>query len=120
MKVKCPHCLTIKTIDKTNKNKQVRCSKREGGCGEKFYTLKNIVLEKPIVKTVIKTNETIKIPTIKMNGTVKTLIIALNYAINTIKNKKPVKDKDVNSTWYQYYTEWSRIRRYFQSLEEDK
>ena len=59
-------------------------------------------------------------PKIEYNGMVKSLIIALNYAINTIKNKKPVKDRDVNSTWYQYYTEWSRIRKYFQSLEEDK
>ena len=51
MKVKCPNCKTIKTIDKTEKNIQVRCSKRERGCGERFYIKDNIVLEE-------KTNET--------------------------------------------------------------
>ena len=57
---------------------------------------------------------------LEYNGMVKSLIIALNYAINTIKNKKPVVDKDVNSTWYIYWRDWTRIRTYFQSLEGEK
>lgn len=61
MKVKCPHCKTIKTIDKTNKNVQVRCSKREGGCGERFYIKDNIVLEKKTIETKGKTIITPKI-----------------------------------------------------------
>lgn len=61
---------------------------------------------------------TLKPQALEYNGMVKSLIIALNYAINTIKNKKPVVDKDVNSTWYQYFSEWSRIRKYFQELEK--
>ncbi len=41
------------------------------------------------------------------------LITALNYAINTIKNKKGVKNRDITSTYYQYYLEWNKLREYF-------
>lgn len=57
MKVQCPECKTIKTIDKTNSNIQVRCSKRAGGCGLKYYTLANIVDP----DETIKTNKTEKV-----------------------------------------------------------
>ena len=63
---------------------------------------------------------TLKPQALEYNGMVKSLIIALNYAINTIKNKKPVVDKDVNSTWYIYWRDWTRIRTYFQELELNK
>ena len=45
MTVQCPNCLNKKTINKTNKNVQVRCSTRTSGCGNKYYTNKNIVLK---------------------------------------------------------------------------
>lgn len=120
MKVRCPYCKTIKTIDKTDKNIQVRCSKREGGCGERFYVKENIVLEKETFDKKDETNKTIKIPKIEFNGMVGDLIIALSWAINTIKNKPEVKKKVKFSTYFQYYTRWSRYRNYFQALEEEK
>ena len=120
VKVKCPHCKTIKTIDKTDKNIQVRCSKREGGCGERFYTENNVYLEPKIKtdKTRFKTNmtkkEVVNLDITKFNGSIESLIIAMNYAINTIKNKKSVVNKDVNSTWYQHYMSWTKWRKTFQ------
>jgi len=61
-----------------------------------------------------------KLPTVKMNGMVQSLIIALNYAINTIKNKEEVMAKKEDSTWYAHYKSWTRIREYFVKLEEEK
>ena len=61
-----------------------------------------------------------KLPILKMNGSVQSLIIALNYAINTIKLKKQVIDKDVNSTWYQHFQSWTGWRSYLQALEGEK
>lgn len=52
MQVNCPECLQIKTIDKTDKNIQVRCSLREGGCGARYYIKTNTVLS--ITKIYIK------------------------------------------------------------------
>lgn len=49
MQVACPKCLNRKTILKTNKNFQVRCSIRDSGCGNKYYTNKNIVLSSKTV-----------------------------------------------------------------------
>ena len=43
---------------------------------------------------------------------ISSLITALNYAVNTIKNKKAVKDKEITSTYYQYYLEWNKLREY--------
>ena len=45
MIVNCPDCLKIKTIDKTNKNIQVRCSKRDGGCGSRYYIKTNTITD---------------------------------------------------------------------------
>lgn len=67
-----------------------------------------------------KRSETPTIPKIEFNGMVGDLIIALSWAINTIKNKPEVKRKVKYSTYFQYHTRWSRYRDYFQSLEEDK
>ena len=96
MQVKCPHCLTIKTIDKTDENKQIRCSKREGGCGERFYTKENVYIEpkKKTIETKPKTNKTVlNDPTIRedlclgadFNKTV--LIAGLMDTIKIYKNK---------------------------------
>ena len=61
-----------------------------------------------------------KLPILKTNGSVQSLIIALNYAINTIKNKDSVKDKDIDSTWYQHFKSWTGWRSYLQALEGEK
>ena len=123
MTARCPNCLKIKTINKTDKNVQVRCTKRDGGCGAKYYTQKNIVLEK---KTIIKTNKTeirtfdgtkktlFNLDLEKFNGSLESLIIAMNYAINTIKNKREVVAKDINSTRYQHFLSWTKWRKTFQ------
>jgi len=120
MKVRCPHCKTIKTIDKTDKNIQVRCGKRGGGCGERFYVKENIVLEKEENKTMIKTNKTIKPRFLNHNGSLESLIICVTYGINTIKNKKQVKERDLNSTWYQHFQSWSKWRETLQMALEEK
>jgi len=38
------------------------------------------------------------------------LEIALNYALNTIRNKPDVKHKVENSTYWTYFQRWSKIR----------
>lgn len=46
--VKCPDCGTKRMIDGTiedHVNIRIRCSKKAGGCGERFYTKQNIVTE---------------------------------------------------------------------------
>lgn len=43
----------------------------------------------------------------------KDLIIALNYAINAIKNKKDVVEKRENSTRYEHFRRWTKIRSAF-------
>ena len=50
MQVNCPNCLQIKTINKTNKNIQVRCSLRDGGCGAKYYIKTNTITSIKIKK----------------------------------------------------------------------
>jgi len=40
----------------------------------------------------------------------ESLIIALNYAINSIKNKKDVKEKRINSTRYIHFQRWTKIQ----------
>lgn len=42
----------------------------------------------------------------------KDLIISLNYAINSIKNKKDVVEKKENSTRYEFFQRWSKIREH--------
>ena len=44
--VKCPNCGTKKLFDGTIEdhiNTRVRCSKKAGGCGERYYSKKNII-----------------------------------------------------------------------------
>lgn len=114
MKVKCPKCGTEKEIIGTEE--RVRCINKDD-CGKRYYIKGNIVPEK---KDSEGQKRTPKPQRLEYNGMVRSLIIALNYAINTIKNKKSVKECDINSTWYIYWREWTRIRKYFQSLESDK
>jgi len=90
------------------------------GCKQKLRIFKYKFVEKPQINYQKPHKTTNKPQPIEYNGMVQSLIIALTYAINTVKNKKQVKAKDANSTWYQHYRSWTRIRSYFQSLEEDK
>lgn len=39
----------------------------------------------------------------------KDLIFALNYAINSIKNKKDVVEKKETSTRYEHFKRWTKI-----------
>lgn len=48
------------------------------------------------------------------------LVIALNYAINTIKNKPEVKAKKNGATRYDYYQNWTQYRDFFKRLEREK
>jgi len=100
MDVKCPHCLTIKTIDKTDKNIQVRCATTEGGCGKKFYIKNNIVLPKqdiqdnnktPQKTTIIHRPSKVSIPIDNVNWVLILKILDRGYS--TIKNKPEVKAK---------------------------
>ena len=79
---------------------------------------KKIIVPRDTTESQPKTTN--KLPTVKMNGMVQSLIIALNYAINTIKNKEEVIAKKEDSTWYAHYKSWTRIREYFVKLEEEK
>ena len=118
MIVRCPICGTKRTIIGTEV--RVRCVNTE--CKVRFYTKKNIVPKegkKEDKKQQIRTiNGTIKkvfnFDIEKFNGSLESLIIAMNYAINTIKNKKAVVNKDINSTWYQHYLSWTKWRKTFQ------
>lgn len=53
----------------------------------------------------------------KIDMNVSSLIKALNYAINTIRNKKDVRSKNISSTYYQYYLEWNKFREQFMKQE---
>jgi len=118
MIVRCPTCGAKRTIIGTEV--RVRCINTE--CKVRFYTKKNIVPKegkKEDKKQQIRTiNGTIKkvfnFDIEKFNGSLESLIIAMNYAINTIKNKKAVVNKDINSTWYQHYLSWTKWRKTFQ------
>jgi len=48
------------------------------------------------------------------------LIIALNYAINSIKNKDDVKKCVINSTRYEFFLRWTKIREKFKKIKENK
>ena len=48
----------------------------------------------------------------------KNWIIAMNYAINTIKNKKEVKEKKESSTWYKYFKDWTEDREFLKELDK--
>lgn len=45
------------------------------------------------------------------------IIIALNYAINTIRNKSEVKEK--KGTYYHYFTRWTEIYNKLTKKGED-
>ena len=47
------------------------------------------------------------------------LIIAMNYAINAIKNKPEVKEKRLGATRYDYFKNWSEYRVFFKKLNEE-
>ena len=112
MKVKCPICETIKTIDKTDKNIQVRCGKRDGGCGDRFYIKDNIVLEKPMVKTIIETNKTIikskfYTPQSFMAKVLKMLVPDLNTTLLEDKKKRLIRVLSANDVRGNNYA-WVR------------
>ena len=119
VEVECPNCKTKRDIKGTEE--RVRCSNKET-CGMRFYVAKNIVpkeVKKKDKKQEIRTfdgtkKEVFNLDLEKFNGSLESLIIAMNYAINTIKNKKPVIAKDINSTWYQHFLSWTKWRKAFQ------
>jgi len=47
------------------------------------------------------------------------LVIALNYAINTIKNKPEVKAKKNGATRYDYFKNWNQYRDFFKRLDRE-
>ena len=117
----CPNCTheNFYSGSKTT-NVVVQCK----GCKTKVKASSH---KKPEIKVNIpernyqtQPKTTNKLPTVKMNGMVQSLIIALNYAINTIKNKEEVIAKKEDSTWYAHYKSWTSIREYFQRLEDEK
>lgn len=120
---KCPVCSgeNFYSGSKTT-NVVVKCKKcNKGSVKASSHKIIKKKENNPPQKTTSKLPRTTnKLPVIKMNGSVKSLIIALNYAINTIKLKKQVVEKDVDSTWYQHYKSWTSWRSYLQALEEDK
>ena len=67
------------------------------------------------VKAKIKSTE-MKISESECND----LIIALNYAINAIKNKDDVKKCLLDSTRYEYFLRWTKIREKFKKIKENK
>jgi len=86
MIVQCPKCLNKKTINKTNNNIQVRCSVRDSGCGEKYYTKFNTVLFN-------KTNGIISIENIDgMPTTIDLSILRAFYKIFTGRAHRGTKE----------------------------
>lgn len=47
------------------------------------------------------------------------LIIAMNYAINAIKNKPEVVAKKQDATRYNYFINWSQYREFFRELDNE-
>ena len=111
----CPHCQgkNFYSGSKTT-NVVVICK----GCKKQVKASSHKKPEKKEEKprdTTDKLPKTIdKLPIDVSNGSLESLVIAMNYAINTIKFKKPVIDKDVNSTWYQHFLSWTKWRKTFQ------
>lgn len=48
----------------------------------------------------------------------QTLIDALNWAINTIKNKKEVKEQDSSKQYYRTYSRWKEVLIELEKLEK--
>ena len=120
MDVKCPHCLTIKTIDKTDKNIQVRCATTEGGCGKKFYIKNNIVLPKqdiqdnnktPQKTTILHRPSKVSIPIDNVNWLI--VLEVMDRGISTIRNKPDIKKK--KGSYYYDKLKWDAE---FQKIEE--
>ena len=139
--VQCPDCENTQPFNGTLKPRaHTRCS----ACKKDFYVMNNLMptdhndnADKQInlfetdnysdSEGNIYIGDADEMPTLekdlismKQYGTITSLIIALNYAINTIKNKEEVIAKKEDSTWYAHYKSWTRIREYFQRLEEEK
>ena len=114
---KCPECELVNYYSgsKTT-NVVVQCK----SCKRKIKASSHKIVKKPLINYQKQPETTKKLPPLKFNGMVQSLIIALNYAINTIKNKEEVIAKKEDSTWYAHYKSWTRIREYLQALEEDK
>ena len=139
--VQCPDCGSIQPFNGTMKTRaHTRCS----ACKKDFYVVSNLVptdyndnADKQInlfetdnysdSEGNIYIGDADEMPTLekdlismKQYGTITSLIIALNYAINTIKNKEEVIAKKEDSTWYAHYKSWTSIREYFIKLEDEK
>ena len=112
----CPHCQgeNFYSGSKTT-NVVVKCKKcdkaKVKASSHKITKIKDPL--PPPKTTKNYRNATMKLPKL-------TMLTMSNYAINTIHRKKQVIDKDVNSTWYQYFETWSEIRSFIQSLEGDE
>lgn len=103
----CPEC------DAKNYYKGKKTTDAVTSCSSCRLKLR-IFQHKVVVSVPNKPPKTTQKPQFYLNGDLKSLIIALNYAINTIKNKKEVREKKIDSTWYFYWKEWTRIRKSFQ------
>ena len=139
--VQCPDCGNTQPFNGTLKPRaHTRCS----DCKKDFYVMSNLMptdyndnadKQLGLFETDNSTDsegnvyigDADKMPTLekditsmKQYGTITSLIIALNYAINTIKNKSEVLARKEDSTWYAHYKSWTRLREYFQSLEDEK
>ena len=51
---------------------------------------------------------------LKINQT--DLINAISWGINTIKNKRPVKDKKMDNQYYRNFLTWNKLREYLIKL----
>ena len=136
--VQCPDCGNTQPFNGTLKPRaHTRCS----DCKKDFYVMSNLMptdyhdnadKQLDLFETDNSTDREGNVyigdadvmPTftnsMKQYGTITSLIIALNYAINTIKNKSEVLARKEDSTWYAHYKSWTRLREYFQMLEEEK
>ena len=122
VEVRCPNCGTGRTIKGTEE--RVRCANKET-CGCRFYVEKNIVPSNKEKGDNIGTPESRKTTPVLPDSVSITIpkltfLAMSNYAINTIRNKKQVVDKDVNSTWYQYFEAWCEIRTAVQLLKKNE
>ena len=70
-----------------------------------------------IPQVPVQKKETVKVQNRQTRGAtiskadMNDLVIALNYAINTIKNKVDVREKKESSTYFTYFQRWNKIQK---------
>lgn len=96
-----------------DKFKELEKSEKKETSQAKIIPEEEQKITKPEKKTIQDKKIVFYGPAKQTDINTSSLIIALNYAINTIKNKKEVKNKDIVSTYYQYYLQWNKLREYF-------